>query len=102
MSALSETAAETFNAGLKSFVNEGRLLARFDHPSLLRVYRFWEDNGTAYMLMPVLSGMTLKEARLQHSVDETGFASCSKDCWARSRCSTQQGCTTATLRPTTS
>ncbi|MEP6740251.1 MAG: hypothetical protein ABJA61_07715, partial [Caldimonas sp.] len=43
---------ETFKAGLKSFVNEARLLARFDHPSLVKAYRFWEENGTAYMVMP--------------------------------------------------
>ena len=41
---------DTFKAGLASFVGEARLLARFDHPSLVKVYRFWEDNGTAYMV----------------------------------------------------
>ncbi len=54
---------ETFDAGLRSFVNESRLLARFDHPSLLKVYRFWEANGTAYMAMPYLQGQTLRQAR---------------------------------------
>jgi hypothetical protein len=61
----SQTDAETFALGLKSFVNEARLLARFDHPSLLKVYRFWEANGTAYMAMPVLKGQTVKEVRMQ-------------------------------------
>ena len=51
---------ETFEAGLRSFVNEARLLAKFDHASLLKVYRFWEANGTAYMAMPFYEGMTLK------------------------------------------
>jgi serine/threonine protein kinase len=60
----SQSDADTFALGLKSFVNEARLLARFDHPSLLKVYRFWEGNGTAYMAMPILRGHTLKEARL--------------------------------------
>ena len=54
--------AEPFDAGLKSFVAEARLLARFDHPSLVKVYRFWEDNGTAYMVMPFYEGPTLKTA----------------------------------------
>lgn len=57
----SQADAETFALGLKSFVNEARLLARFDHPSLLKVYRFWEANGTACMAMPVMHGRTLKE-----------------------------------------
>jgi len=56
--------ADTFNAGLKSFVNEAQLLASFDHPSLLKVHRFWEDNGTAYMVMQYYAGRTLKQERL--------------------------------------
>jgi len=59
----SQSDAETFALGLRSFVNEAKLLARFDHPSLLKVLRFWEANGTAYMAMPVLRGHTLKELR---------------------------------------
>jgi hypothetical protein len=55
--------ADSFALGLRSFVNEARLLARFDHPSLLKVHRFWEANGTAYMAMPVLRGRTLREVR---------------------------------------
>ncbi|WP_404301633.1 serine/threonine protein kinase [Alicycliphilus denitrificans] len=54
---------QSFQAGLASFVDEARLLARFDHPSLVKVYRFWEANQTAYMVMPLYRGMTLKQAR---------------------------------------
>lgn len=57
----SERHAETFRAGLRSFVNEARLLAQFDHASLVKVYRFWEANGTAYMVMPYYEGVTLKQ-----------------------------------------
>ena len=56
---------EAVRAGLKSFVNEARLLARFDHPSLVKVYRFWEENGTAYMVMPYYEGPTLKTALVE-------------------------------------
>ena len=55
----------TYESGLKSFVAEARLLAQFDHPSLVKVYRFWEANNTAYMVMPLYSGITLKQARSQ-------------------------------------
>ena len=54
---------QSFQAGLASFVDEARLLARFDHPSLVKVLRFWEANQTAYMVMPLYRGMTLKRAR---------------------------------------
>jgi serine/threonine protein kinase len=59
----SQAMAETFALGLRSFVNEARLLARFDHPSLVKVYRFWEANGTAYMVMPYYRGRTLRQMR---------------------------------------
>ncbi len=54
---------EPFDLGMRSFINEARLLARFDHPALVRVIRFWEARGTAYMVMPCYDGPTLYEAR---------------------------------------
>jgi hypothetical protein len=57
----SERHRDTFDVGLKSFINEGKLLAQFDHPSLVKVYRFWEAHGTAYMVMPYYEGLTLKD-----------------------------------------
>ncbi|MGQ0599128.1 serine/threonine protein kinase [Aquabacterium sp.] len=59
----SASGAETFNLGLRSFINEARLLARFDHLSLVKVYRFWEAHGTAYMVMPYYQGQTLLQVR---------------------------------------
>jgi serine/threonine protein kinase len=58
-----ESNASRFASGLESFINEARLLASFDHPSLVKVHRFWKANGTAYMAMPYYPGQTLKEAR---------------------------------------
>ena len=63
----SEHDADTFQAGLRSFVNEARILAQFDDPSLIKVYRFWEANGTAYMVMPYYQGPTLKQALLERT-----------------------------------
>jgi len=75
VSVRSKSAADTYALGLRSFINEARLLARFDHPSLVKVYRFWEDNGTAYMVMPHYSGRTLRQAR-QGMVVPPGEAVC--------------------------
>jgi len=58
----SEQHRPTFEVGLKSFINEARLLAQFDHPALVKVFRFWAANGTAYMAMPLYEGGTLKQA----------------------------------------
>ena len=51
----------TFEAGLKSFINEAKMLARFAHPALVEVFRFWEGNGTAYMAMRMYRGETLRQ-----------------------------------------
>lgn len=52
--------SEAFQAGLKSFIQEARLLARFDHPALVKVYRYWEQNDTGYMAMQYYQGRTVK------------------------------------------
>ncbi|HTT11590.1 MAG TPA: TonB family protein [Burkholderiaceae bacterium] len=51
---------EAFEVGLRSFINEARLLARFEHPALIKVHQFWQEKGTAYMVMPFYSAPTLR------------------------------------------
>jgi hypothetical protein len=64
--------AATFGRGLDSFLSEARLLASFDHPSLVKVHRFWQGNGTAYMAMQYHSGATLKDVRLAMAAPPDG------------------------------
>jgi len=59
----SRASEEDYALGLRSFVNEARLLARFDHPALVKVHRFWEASGTAYMAMPFYKAQTLRQRR---------------------------------------
>jgi hypothetical protein len=54
--------AEAFQLGLRGFLNEARLLARLDHPALIKVLRFWEANGSAYIAMPYHDGLPLQDA----------------------------------------
>src|SRR5262252_9019207 len=51
---------DAFEIGLRSFINEARLLARFEHPALVKVHQFWQEKGTAYMVMPFYSAPTLR------------------------------------------
>lgn len=67
---LSQNHRGTFTAGLRSFVDEARLLAQFDHPALVKVYRFWEGMGTAYMAMPLYEGVTLRQYLKTSAVSE--------------------------------
>jgi serine/threonine protein kinase len=61
VSVRSDKYRETFEAGKASFVKEARMLAQFDHPALVKVFRFWEANGSAYMVMPFYEGITLRQ-----------------------------------------
>lgn len=60
--ARSQRHRDTFEAGLDSFIKEAQTLAGFDHPSLVKVLRFFPANGTAYMVMPLYDGITLRDA----------------------------------------
>jgi serine/threonine protein kinase len=46
--------------GLERFLLEARTLARFSHPNIVRVLRYFEANGTAYMVMDYERGDPLK------------------------------------------
>lgn len=58
---ISERHRPTFEVGLRSFVREACSMAKFKHPALVEVYKFWEELGTAYMVMPFYEGQTLKQ-----------------------------------------
>ena len=48
-----------FEWGLDRFLDEARALARFDHRHVIKVYRFFEAHGTAYIVMEYAEGETL-------------------------------------------
>jgi serine/threonine protein kinase len=43
------------------FIEEARLLARLNHPGIVKVYDFFEENNTAYMIMELLKGKSLRK-----------------------------------------
>jgi len=57
----SRGAVRDYQFGLKNFVKEARALARFKHPNIVRVLRFLEANGTAYMVMEYEEGQSLAD-----------------------------------------
>ena len=48
-----------FQWGLDRFLDEARTLARFDHRHIIKVHRFFEVHGTAYIVMEYAEGETL-------------------------------------------
>jgi serine/threonine protein kinase len=53
--------AEDFRQGMDRFLDEAKLLARFEsHPTIVSVRDHFRANGTAYMVMPLLEGVTFE------------------------------------------
>jgi len=51
----------TFEWGRANFLQEARTLARFEHPSIVRVIRVFEANSTAYMVMRFEQGKRFED-----------------------------------------
>ena len=52
---------DDYQWGLARFLDEARTLARFEHPHLNHVRRFFEDNNTAYLVLDYIEGETLSD-----------------------------------------
>lgn len=72
---------EVIARGLQAFIGEARLLARCEHPSLVRVTALFEANGTAYRVMPLYDGRRLLDVRRDMPVppDEASLRSLLQD-----------------------
>ncbi len=56
----SEEVRSQYQWGLERFLDEARALATFRHPNIVRVLRYFRENGTAYIVMEYESGDPLK------------------------------------------
>ena len=52
-------AASDFQWGLERFLDEARILARLQHPNIIRVHHFFEAHSTAYIAMDYVEGEDL-------------------------------------------
>jgi len=57
---LADALASDYEWGLGRFLEEGKVLAKFDHPSVVRVHSVFEALGTAYLVMRYEEGETLE------------------------------------------
>ena len=53
--------------GLSRFIEEARVLSRFEHPNIVRVHTVFEENNTGYMVMAYEQGQSLKAILKQHN-----------------------------------
>ncbi|MBN8911402.1 MAG: serine/threonine protein kinase [Rhizobiales bacterium] len=56
----SQECASDYRWGLDRFIEEAQTLARFSHPNIVRVYRYFKANNTAYMVLHFEEGQSLK------------------------------------------
>jgi serine/threonine protein kinase len=65
---------ELFNRGLKGFWDEAETLARFRHPHIVKVQKRLLANGTAYIILEYVEGISLEqwaiEARARPTQDQ--------------------------------
>ena len=59
---------ENYRWGLGRFLDEARTLARFKEPGVVRVSRLFEANGTAYLVMDYVEGISLDQRLRRHGV----------------------------------
>jgi len=50
-----------FSSFVERFVREARQIAQFNHDNIIKVYEYFEANGTAYFAMEYVRGMSLQE-----------------------------------------
>ena len=55
------TATHDYQWGLERFLQDARTLARFSHPHIVRVNRYFEANSTGYMVMDYEDGESLHQ-----------------------------------------
>src|SRR5258708_23006377 len=53
---------------LRRFAREARVLAQLDHPNILPVYDYGEQDGQPYLIMPYMAGGSLKNVLKMHPV----------------------------------
>ena len=71
----SDESAEIFDWGRRRFLDESRTLASFRHPNIVRVMRFFEANGTAYMVMEFVEGAPIRPGDTPQRIIELAFRS---------------------------
>ena len=56
----SQECVEDYKWGLERFIEEAQTLARFIHPNIVRVYRYFRANNTGYMVLHFEEGGSFK------------------------------------------
>ena len=66
---------DNFQWGLERFLDEARTLARFKHPNIIAVHRYFDAHNTAYIVMEFAEGETLDEVLKRGVLEESRLLS---------------------------
>ena len=53
------TTSQEVNESIKTFLNEAKFISRCVHPNIVRIYDWFEENATAYIIMDFIQGKSL-------------------------------------------
>jgi formylglycine-generating enzyme required for sulfatase activity/predicted Ser/Thr protein kinase len=65
---------EAYQKGKERFLNEGKILAGIEHPNIIKVLDYFEEKDTAYLVMDLIRGKSLKthlEEQANHRLSVT-------------------------------
>ena len=66
---------DNFQWGLERFLDEARTLAKFKHPNIIAVHRYFETHNTAYIVMEFAEGETLDDVLKRGVLEESRLLS---------------------------
>jgi len=52
---------EVYDKYLQKFIEEAQILAQLDHPNIVKIIDIFQENNTAYIVMPFVDGQTLQQ-----------------------------------------
>jgi len=76
--AVAQANQDIYKKTLGKFEQEGRILARLNHPGIVRVYALFRERNTVYLAMELLEGRTLYDQMLTEALEEEQVAKIAK------------------------
>ena len=84
---------KTYNEFLTRFRREADLIARLEHINIVPIYEYGEQDGLAYLVMPNLTGGSLRNVLAQRGALPLARAQLSSGCERHLRCGSADSAT---------
>jgi tetratricopeptide (TPR) repeat protein len=64
--AVTKGSEDAYQRGKERFLREGKILAQLNHPNVVKIKDLFEENNTAYLVMELVKGQTLRDMLDKH------------------------------------